>query len=184
MQIGIFSTSVMKRSSLLVAVLALGSAAVSGAENLSADNMRSLDGQVQEVKSDVLSIASELNNLEERLLYPSGTQIALFVSIEADEEFRLDAVQIEIDGQLATHHIYSFKELEALHKGGVQKIYAGNVTTGDHQLSVKMIGKLKSGKDFDESGSFSFAKGVEPKTLGITLGGPQFGSDAIRIGNW
>ena len=136
------------------------------------------------MKSDVLNIASELNNLEERLLYPSGTQIALFVAIDAAEEFRLDAVQIEIDGELATHHIYSFKELEALQKGGVQRIFTGNVTAGDHQLSVKMIGKLKNGKDFDQSGNFTFAKGVEPKALGITLGEPQFGADAIQVGAW
>lgn len=184
MQIGTFAMSAFKRASLIVSLLACGSIAANGAENLSTDNMRSLDGQVQEVKSDVLSIASELNNLEERLLYPSGTQIALFVSIEADESFRLDAVQIVIDGKMATHHIYSFKELEALQKGGVQRIYTGNVTTGHHQLSVKMIGKLKNGDDFDESGSFSFAKGVEPKALEITLGGPQFGSDAIQVGAW
>src|SRR6266704_6984373 len=42
--------------------------------------MRGLDEQVQEVKSDVLSIAAELNQLEEKLLYPSGTQVAIFVA--------------------------------------------------------------------------------------------------------
>jgi hypothetical protein len=154
------------------------------AQDLSGDDMKSLDGQVQEIKSDVLSIASELGNLEERLLYPSNTQVALFVSIAEGEDFRLDAVRIDIDGELATHHIYSFKELEALQKGGVQRIYTGNVPTGDHQLSVTMIGKLKGGKDFSESDTFSFAKGVEPKAVGITLAGPQFGNSGIAIGDW
>ena len=153
------------------------------AQDLSGDNIRSLDGQVQEIKSDVLSIASELNTLEERLLYPSHTQVALFVSIAQHDEFRLDAVQVEINGELATHHIYSFKELDALQNGGVQKIYAGNLITGDHQLNVTMIGKLKSGKDFNESGSFAFTKGVKPKTLGIMLAGPGFGSDGIKVGD-
>lgn len=146
--------------------------------------MKSLDGQVQEIKSDVLSIASELGNLEERLLYPSNTQVAVFVSIEKGEDFRLDAVRIDIDGELATHHIYSFKELEALQKGGVQRIYTGNIPTGDHELSVTMIGKLKGGKDFSESDTFVFAKSVEPKALGITLAGPQFGNTGIEIGDW
>lgn len=74
------------------------------AEDLAGDNMRSLDGQVQEIKSDVLNIASELNTLEERLLFPSHTQVSLFVSVAESEDFRLDAVQIEINGELATHH--------------------------------------------------------------------------------
>lgn len=169
---------------LILALLICGPLASSGAQDISGDDMRSLDGQVQEIKSDVLSIASELSNLEERLLYPSNTQIAVFVSVADDEEFRLDAVQIKINGELATHHIYSFKELEALQKGGVQRIYTGNIATGDHELAVTMIGKLKNGKDFNESDSFAFAKGVKPKVLGITLAGPESGKSGIQVGDW
>lgn len=154
------------------------------AQEISGADMKSLDGQVQEIKSDVLSIASELSNLEERLLYPSNTQMAVFVSIREKEDFRLDAVKIEINGELATHHIYSFKELEALQNGGVQRIYTGNVATGDHEMSVTVIGKLKNGNDFNETDSFTFAKGVEPKTLGITLAGPGLGKSGIQVGDW
>jgi hypothetical protein len=169
---------------LLLVLLICGQAGSIAAQEISADDMRSLDGQVQEIKSDVLSIASELSNLEERLLYPSNTEIAVFISIADDEDFRLDAVHIQIDGELATHHIYSFKELEALQKGGVQRIYSGNITTGDHNLDVTMIGKLKNGKDFNESNSFTFAKDIKPKALGITLAGPEFGKSGIQVGDW
>jgi hypothetical protein len=154
------------------------------AQELSGGEMRSLDGQVQEIKSDVLNIASELSILEERLLYPSNTQIAVFVSIDKDEDFRLDAIELEINGELATHHIYSFNELEALQKGGVQRIYTGNIPTGDHQLNVTMMGKLKSGDDFTESDSFAFAKGIKPKALGVTLAGPGLGDNVIQVGDW
>jgi hypothetical protein len=168
----------------LALLLIAGSPALVVADDLTGDNMRSLDGQVQEIKSDVLNIASELNTLEERLLFPSHTQVSLFVSIAENEDFRLDAVQIEINGELATHHIYSFKELDALQSGGVQKIYTGNLTTGEHNLNVTMIGKLKNGNDFNESSSFSLRKGVKPKAMGITLAGPGFGSDGIQVGDW
>ena len=173
-----------KQMRKLALLLIAGSPALVAADDLTGDNMRSLDGQVQEIKSDVLNIASELNTLEERLLFPSHTQVSLFVSIAENEDFRLDAVQIEINGELATHHIYSFKELDALQNGGVQKIYTGNLTTGEHDLHVTMIGKLKNGNDFSESGSFSLAKGVKPKSMGITLAGPGFGSDGIQVGDW
>jgi len=171
------------RISMLV-LLVCSPIAVGGAQELSGDDMRSLDGQVQEIKSDVLNIASELSNLEERLLYPTNTQVALFVSLAEDEKFRLDSVQIEINGELATHHIYSFQELEALQKGGVQRIYTGNIVTGDHELRVTMLGKLENGKDFDASDSFAFAKGIKPKALGITLAGPGLGASGIRVGDW
>ena len=154
------------------------------AQDISGNDTRSLDGQVQEIKSDVLNIASQLNALEERLLYPSNTQLAVFVSMAGEDSFRLDSVQIEINGEPATHHIYSFKELEALQKGGVQRIYTGNVTTGDHEIGVTMIGKLKNGKDFNQSDSFVFAKGVKPKALGITLAGPEPGESGIQVGDW
>lgn len=172
------------RSLLLVVTTLCGTVAATADEELSGKEMRSLDGQVQEIKSDVLNIASELSVLEERLLYPSGTQVAVFVAMEKDEDFRLDAVQLEIDGELATHHIYSFNELEALRKGGVQRIYTGNVPTGDHQLNIRMMGKLKNGTDFSDSGSFTFAKGVKPKAIGVTLAGPGLSKTAIQVGDW
>jgi hypothetical protein len=164
--------------------LLLPAAGTSFAQDLSGSDMKSLDGQVQEIKSDVLNIASELNTLEERLLYPSGTQVAVFIAIDEKEDFRLDAVEIEIDGNVATHHIYSYKELEALQKGGVQRIYTGNVATGEHDINVTMMGKLKNGRDFTETESFQFSKDVKPKALGITLAGPGLGKTTIQVGDW
>jgi hypothetical protein len=169
---------------LLLLILLGGQAVSAFAQELSASEMQSLDGQVQEIKSDVLNIASELSTLEERLLYPSNTQVAVFVSMDEEQDFRLDAVEVEIDGNLATHHIYSFKELDALQKGGVQRIYTGNVATGEHEISVTMSGKLKNGKDFSETERFTFNKDVKPKAVGITLAGPGLGKTTISVGDW
>ena len=170
------------RALLLTSLALVLSAAAVAEDDYAAADVQSLDEQVQEIKSDVLNIAAELDNLEERLLYPSGTQVAVFVALEGDSAFRLDAVKIAIDGEPAAHHIYSFKELEALEKGGVQRLYTGNVPTGSHEISVSVIGKTRGGKDFNESGSFAFAKGVEPKTIGITLTEP--GPGGIQVGDW
>ena len=144
--------------------------------------MRDLDEQVQQTKSDVLSIAAELNQLEEKLLYPSGTQVAVFVALAKGDELRLDAVRLQIDGQLVAHYIYSAKELEALRKGGVQRIYVGNVTTGDHKLNVLVDGKLKSGGDFNRTDHFTFRKEVKPKLVELTVAGPDAGSTPITLG--
>jgi hypothetical protein len=146
--------------------------------------MKGLDEQVQEVKSDVLSIAAELNQLEEKLLYPSNTHLAVFVALDKGETFRLDAVQIQIDGQLAAHYIYSFKELEALQKGGVQRVYTGNIATGDHQIEVSVSGKLANGKDYSRTDHFAFTKAIQPKLIGVTLAGPDSAQAPIRVGDW
>ena len=154
------------------------------AQDISQQQMRSLDEQVQEIKSDVLGIAAELSQLEEKLLYPSTTQLAVFVSLADDQEFRLDAVQVSINGELVAHYIYSFKELEALKNGGVQRIYTGNVPTGEHEIGVSVVGKLPSGKDYNNSGTFAFTKGIEPKLLGLTLAGTESGTSGIQLGDW
>ncbi len=146
--------------------------------------MRGLDEQVQEIKSDVLSIAQELNRLEEKLLYPSGTQVAIFIALTKGDQMRLDAVRLQIDGQLVAAHIYSAKELEALRKGGVQRIYVGNLAAGDHQLEVLVDGKLEDGADFSRTERFTFRKEVKPKLVGLTLAGPRSGNTPVALGEW
>jgi len=167
-----------------LAVLVLASSLPARAVDNDREQMKGLDEQVQEVKSDVLGIAAELSRLEETLLYPSNTQVAVFIALAEGDPMRLDAVQIQIDGQLVAHYIYSFKELDALKHGGVQRIYAGNVTTGEHKIDVSLTGKLQGGADYNQTGSFAFRKGVEPKLVGLTLAGPDAGRPAIEIGDW
>ena len=182
------------RLSLVIGlVLALSLASIAGLcaapvqqNNNTAPNdrqqMRGLDEQVQDVKSDVLSIAAELNQLEEKLLYPSGTQVAIFVALAKGDQMRLDAVRLQIDGQLVAHYIYNFKELEALRKGGVQRLYVGNVATGDHKLDVLVDGKLEGGADFSRTEHFTFRKEVKPKLLELTVAGQSSGKVPIALG--
>lgn len=169
---------------LVVVLLGLAAFAPARAQDVSREQMKGLDEQVQEIKSEVLDIAAELSLLEERLLYPSNTQLALFVAVAEGQAFRLDSVQLQINGELVAHHIYSAKELEALQKGGVQRIFTGNIPTGQHQLEVAVAGKSAGGRDFTTAESFSFSKGIEPKLVGITLAGPDSGNAAIKVGDW
>ena len=170
------------RAVVLVLLLCLGIVHGWAQQSDQQQQMRGLDEQVQEIKSDVLGIAQELNRLEEKLIYPSGTQVAIFITLAKGDTMRLDAVRIQIDGQLVAHHIYSFKELEALRKGGVQRIYVGNVSTGDHQLEVLVDGKQESGSDFSRTEQFTFRKEVKPKMVGLTVAGS--GNTPIAMGEW
>ena len=138
-------------------------------QEISKEQIKGLDEQVQEIKSDVLGIAAELNQLEEKLLYPSNTQVALFVSLTSGETFRLDSMEIQLDGEPVAHHLYTFKELEALRKGGVQRIYTGNVRSGQHDLQVSVIGKTGGGADFRKSERFTVNKGVGPRIVEMSL---------------
>lgn len=164
-------------------LLALG-AGLGVAEEISREQIKGIDEQVQDIKKDVLAISSELVQLEEKLLYPSGTQVSLFVAMAQGETFRLDAVEVKIDGKEATHHIYTFKELEALQQGGVQRIYTGNVRTGEHTLDVTLIGKTEGNSDYRETATYKFTKDEGPRLVEITLAGPGAGSNHINFKDW
>jgi hypothetical protein len=150
-----------------IIVLLIGS--TSYAQQVSKEQVKGLDEQVQEIKGDALSISAELAKLEEKLLYPSNTEVSVFISLKTGETFRLDSVDIQMDGKPVTHHLYALKELEALRKGGVQKLYTGNVRTGDHDLEVQVSGKTSSGADFQKSGHFVVTKDVAPKIVEVSL---------------
>ena len=154
---------------VILGILILVVSVAAYAHEISREQIKGLDEQVQEIKSDVLSIATELNQLEEKLLYPSNTQVAVFISLVSGETFRLDSVEIQLDGKPVAHHIYTFKELEALQKGGVQRIYTGNIRSGDHDLQVSVSGKSLGGGDFRETERFKINKGVGPEIVEVSL---------------
>jgi hypothetical protein len=165
----------------LVATAAIASEPAPGP---AATPVQSLDEQVQEIKSDVLSIAAELGNLEEKLLYPSDTQLAVFVALDAKEPLEIDSARITLDGQLVAHHIYSFKELEALAKGGVQRIHTANVPSGGHQLEVAIAGRRAGDTPFEVIERFDFRKEVGPKKLGVRLAGGATTNATVTIEDW
>lgn len=171
-------------NALTVAVLLCLCSAAGWAQEDDRQQMRGLDEQIQEIKSEVLGIAEELSRLEETLLYPSGTQVAIFVALAKGDPMRLDAVRLRVDGELVAHYIYSAKELEALRKGGVQRIYVGNVATGEHQLEVLVDGLREGGNEFSEMDHFVVRKEVKPKLVGLTLASPGSGNSAIALGEW
>lgn len=151
------------------------------AEEISREQIKGLDEQVQDIKKDVLGISAELTQLEEKLIYPSNTQVSVFVSLIKGDKFRLDAVKLKLDGKDVTHHIYTFKELEALQSGGVQRLYTGNVRAGEHTLDVALIGKGGGNSDYRQNASYKFTKSVEPKLIEITLAGPASGSKGVAF---
>ena len=163
---------------LILSLLALSLPMTASSDGASREQMEGLDEQVQEIKKDVLGISAELNLLEEKLLYPSNTQVSLFVSLNKGSDYELDAVQIKIDGRDIAHHIYSFKEVDALRRGGVQRIYTGNVSTGDHELVVFVNGKNGGGSPKTEQATYTINKGIGPKLVEINL---RAGGSAIQF---
>lgn len=160
---------------LLPALLMTGPAS---AEQVTKEQIKGLDEQVQEIKKDVLSISAELNQLEEKLLFPSNTQIAIFISLDKGSGFQPDAVHLKLNEKEVAHHIYSFNEVDALLDGGVQRLYTGNVRTGDHNLQVSITGK-NSGSKETETVTHTITKGIAPQFVEVHLSG-----SGVEVKNW
>ena len=154
------------------------------ANEVTRDQIKGLDEQVQDIKKDVLNLTSELTQLEEKLLFPSNTQVSLFISMNTGDDFRLDSVQLKLDEKVIAQHLYTFRELEALQKGGVQKIYTGNIKTGEHNLVVSYIGKAATGDEYKRSASYKVVKEVGPKFVEIKIAGPDVIDKDIKFRDW
>ena len=154
------------------------------AEEVTRDQIKGLDEQVQDIKKDVLDLTSELSRLEEKLLYPSNTQVSLFVSMNKGDDFRLDSVQVKLDEKVVAQHLYTFRELEALQMGGVQRLYSGNIKTGEHNLVVSYIGKAPAGGEYKRSASYKVVKDVGPKFVEIRIAGPDSTEQDINFRDW
>jgi len=166
---------------ILVGLLITLCATTIFAEEVSKEQIKGLDEQVQDIKKDVLGISAELTQLEEKLLYPSNTQVSVFVSFDKGAKIKLDAVKLKMDGKDVTYHIYTFKELEALQSGGVQRLYTGNIRSGEHTLDVSLIDKSAGNGNEQQAASHKFTKSVEPKLIEIALSGA--GSQRINFKN-
>lgn len=164
---------------ILINFIFLGLVTFSQADEITREQIKGLDEQVQDIKKDVLGISTELMQLEEKLLYPSNTQVSVFVSFEKGSKFRLDAVNLKLDGKDVSHHLYTFKELDALQSGGVQRIYTGNVKAGEHIIDVNTIVKVTGSGSEQKNSSYKFVKAIEPKLVEIHLTGT--GSSNERI---
>lgn len=166
-------------------VLSLCLLPVSGqAAEVTREQVKGLDEQVQDIKKDVLQLTSELALLEEKLLFPSNTQVSVFVSLQGDKDFVLDSMQIKLDNKVVAQHLYTYKEIEALRAGGVQRIYTGNIKTGDHDLVASFIGRGNSDAEYQSNGNFTVTKAVGPKFVEIVIKGSSASDQAVSFKDW
>jgi hypothetical protein len=130
---------------------------------------RALDEQIQDLKQQVVDLNKDLFVLEEELLFPANTQVAVFVSMDVGEFFGLDSVTLKIDKHEVSNYLYTPREVAALAKGGVQRIYVGNLRAGQHELVALFGGKGPNERDYRRGASIKFEKGIGAKYLELKI---------------
>jgi hypothetical protein len=132
-------------------------------------NTRALDEQVQDLKKQVVALNRDLFVLEEELLFPANTQVAVFVSVDVGDFFGLDSIDLKIDNHEVTNYLYTPREVAALLKGGTQRLYIGNVKAGQHELVALFNGKGPHDRYYRRGATLKFEKGVGAKYLELKI---------------
>lgn len=129
----------------------------------------SLDQEVQSLKQEVIALNRDLFLIEEELLYPSSTQLAVFLSLDVGEFFALDSVQLKVDDKIVTNYLYTEREVQALRRGGVQRLYMGNIKSGEHELVAIFTGKGPNGRDYRRGASHVVTKSLGPSFVELKI---------------
>jgi hypothetical protein len=138
-----------------------------------APDTRGLDQEVQSLKKDVVDLNRDLFVLEEELLFPANTQVAVFLSMDVGDFFALDSVQLKIDQKEVINYLYTPREVEALLRGGVHRLYLGNLKVGKHELVAFFSGKGPNDRDYKRGANLSFEKGIGAKYLELKINDRQ-----------
>lgn len=138
------------------------------------EEFRSLDQEVQALKKEVVELNKDLFVLEEELLFPANTQVAVFVSLDVGSFFALDSVTLKIDDKEVANYLYTAREAQALMRGGVHRMYLGNLKVGQHELVAFFTGKGPHERDYRRGATLSFEKGIGAKYLELQI------SDRVR----
>jgi hypothetical protein len=134
---------------------------------------RGLDEEIQGLKKDVVDLNKDLFVLEEELLFPANTQVAVFLSMDVGEFFGLDNVTLKIDQKEVANYLYTPREADALMKGGVHRLYLGNLKVGQHELVAFFSGKGPNDRDYRRGATLRFEKGIGAKYLELKINDRQ-----------
>jgi hypothetical protein len=134
-----------------------------------AGELRSVDQDVQALKKQLIELNRDLFRLEEELLYPASTQVAVFLSVDVGTFFALDAVSLRLDDKEVANYLYTEREVQALHRGGVQKLFLGNLKAGEHEIVATFTGKGPHERDYRRGTTLRFEKTLGAKYLELRI---------------
>jgi hypothetical protein len=141
--------------------------------------------EMQNLKEKILQVNRDLFILEEDLLFPSSTQVNVFVSFDALEYFQLDGVTLKINDRPISNHLYTERELKAMNRGAVQRLFTGNLPVGEHELVAVVTGIGPEGRDYKRAVSLDFEKSSGTKYIELQIEGDDLRKQpSFRLKQW
>lgn len=151
-----------------VALAAVGSAPALAQSDANADG-QSVSESVESLKKKVIRLNRDLFILEEDLLFPASTQFAVFVSVDTGQFLKLDAIKLKVDGDVVASYLYTERQAKALERGGMQRLYVGNLKTGSHEVTAFVEGIGPDNRAYKQAATLDFEKDTGTAALEIRI---------------
>ena len=98
---------------------------------------------------------------------------------------RCPSVELKLDNSVVSSYLYTDRELKALQRGGVQRLYMGNLKTGKHELVAVFTGKGPRWRDYRRGTTLKFDKGTDPKYIELQIRDETRGQQPeFRVKEW
>ncbi|MFP3442429.1 hypothetical protein R0K18_32325, partial [Pantoea sp. SIMBA_133] len=66
-----------------------------------------LDEELKELSAKVASHSEDVLALEQKVLHPANTRLAVFLTLQSRDALDLDSVELFVNGQPVASHLYS-----------------------------------------------------------------------------
>jgi hypothetical protein len=124
---------------------------------------------VEQLKKKVIELNRDLFILEEDLLFPANTQFAVFVSLDTGQFIQLDSLKLKVDGKIVAAHLYTERQIKSLQRGGMQRLYIGNLKTGAHEITAFIDGIGPENQTYKKAVTTKIIKKTDIKSLEIKI---------------
>ena len=137
--------------------------------NALANSGGSMDKQIQTIKQQALELNRDLLLLEEELLFPNDSRLAVFLSVEVEGFFSMEAVTLSIDGRQVMQFLYTPRQLDALRRGGIHRLYMGNVKAGEHGIVAVFTGRGPEDREYRRATEVTLEKTSDEQNLELKI---------------
>lgn len=125
-----------------------------------------LPKDLQGLKGELLNLNRDISQLEKELLFPS-TEAAVVFALEPGSPLKIIDAKLFINDRDVAYHFYTDPELAALGKGGMHRLYTGNITSGQHTLKVVLTLRAPNGEEQQRTANYTFTKGAQRKVIEV-----------------
>ncbi|WP_333607523.1 AraC family transcriptional regulator [Arsukibacterium sp.] len=129
----------------------------------------SLQQQLEQMRQQATQLNRELFILEEELLFPAQTQLAVYLSVDSGQFFQLDSVQLLLNDKPISSHLYTEAQRSALERGAIQPLHKDNIRAGEHRLTAVFVGIGPEQQPYRRALTVPFNKGQQRVQLELKI---------------